>query len=317
MRGEIDVAIVAYRRWDLTESCLAHLARQTASHRIILCDNGCDEGTAERTARDYPDVTVVRLPRNMPYPVACNAAVAAGSAEFVVMMNNDVDAKPDFLAQLVAVLASDRRVASVGCLLLRPGEHSVDSAGLVADRTLAGFARFQGLPPQAGQQGGPVLTGPAGTAAAFRRVAWEEIGGLDEGLPAYMEDLDLALRLRAAGWETAFAGHAVAIHIGSATFGKGSADQRRRSGYGRGYMLRRYGVLRSSRALRAAFTETVVVIGDLIISRDLSALRGRLAGWHGANGLPPRPAPPADAIDMSIGILDSFRLRRQSYATRE
>ena len=46
----------------------------------------------------------------------------------------------------------------------------------------------------------PLLAGPAGTAAAYRRAAWEQVGGLDESIFAYMEDFDLALRLRSAGW---------------------------------------------------------------------------------------------------------------------
>ena len=311
MTTKIDVAIVAYRRWDLTESCLEHLARQTVPHRIVVCDNGCDEGTAERLAAGYPDVTVIRQPQNMPYPVACNAAVAAGDAEFVVMMNNDVDARPDFLEQLLSVLERDSRIGSVACLLLRPGERSIDSAGLVADPVLAGFPRFQGLPPEAVKQERLVLTGPAGAAAAFRRQAWREMGGLDEALPAYMEDFDLALRLRAAGWAAEFAEHAVAVHVGSATFGLGSADQRRKFGFGRGYVVRRYGLLWTRTGLRTAFTEAVVVAGDLLMSRDAAALQGRLRGFRSAAGLPRRAMPPADAIDQRIGLLDSFRRRRR------
>jgi N-acetylglucosaminyl-diphospho-decaprenol L-rhamnosyltransferase len=303
----IDVALVAYRRWDLTRSCLEHLRRQTVPHRISLCDNGCDEGTAERVAREYPDVAIVRFEDNMAYPVACNAAVAAGQADIVVMMNNDVDARPDFLEQLTRPFESNERLGSAACLLLRPGGDAIDSAGLVADPTLAGFPRFQGV------HGRPLLTGPAGAAAAFRRSAWRHVGGLDESLPAYMEDLDLAIRLRASQWTTTLVTDAVATHIGSASFGKGSALQRRRAGFGRGYVLRRYRILRSRQALRALFTEAVVVAGDALISRDLMALQGRWAGWHAAGGLTPRMMPPSTAIDHSIGLAESFARRRASY----
>jgi N-acetylglucosaminyl-diphospho-decaprenol L-rhamnosyltransferase len=309
----VDVALVAYRRWDLTKSALDHLRRQTVPHRITLCDNGCDEGTAERIASGYPDVTVVRFERNMAYPIACNAAVAAGTADIVVMMNNDVDARPDFLERLTAPFDDDDRLGSAACLLLRPSERAIDSAGLVADPTLAGFPRFQGAAPPPNSTDWPVLTGPAGAAAAFRRSAWEGAGGLDAALPAYMEDLDLALRLRSAGWATTLVSEAVAIHVGSASFGKGSAGQRQRSGFGRGYVLRRYRILRSRQAPRALVTELAVILGDALISRDLAALRGRRAGWKAAGGQPARTLPPPDAIDHTIGLRESFRLRRASY----
>lgn len=313
MTPSVDVAVVAYRHWDLTRSCLEHLARQTMEHRVTLCDNGCDEGTAERAGAEFPDVTVVRLERNMPYAVACNRAVANGSAELVLMMNNDVDVRPDFVERVVAAFAADPSVGSVGTLLLRPGEEKIDSAGMVIDTTLAGFTRLRGRPRAEADAARPGVTGPYGAAAAFRRTAWEQVGGLDETIPAYCEDLDLALRLRRAGWTAALALDAVGVHIGGATFGHRSGDQRRRAGYGRGYVLRRYGVLRTRAAVRALITEAIVVAGDLAISRDLEALRGRLAGWRGAAGLPPRTPPPAAALDQELDFLESLRLRRSAY----
>jgi N-acetylglucosaminyl-diphospho-decaprenol L-rhamnosyltransferase len=54
----VDVAIVAYRRWELTRSCLEHLRRQTLAHRVTVCDNGCDQGTAARLAESHPEVRI-------------------------------------------------------------------------------------------------------------------------------------------------------------------------------------------------------------------------------------------------------------------
>jgi N-acetylglucosaminyl-diphospho-decaprenol L-rhamnosyltransferase len=314
----VDVAMVAYRKWELTRSCLDHLRRQTLPHSVVVCDNGCDQQTSRHLAEDYPEVGVLRMERNMPYAVACNAAVAAGSAELVVMMNNDVDAPPAFLERLTAPFAGRPRLGSAGALLLRPGEEELDSAGLVADCTLAGFPRFHGLPLAAALGVGLGLTGPAGAAAAFRREAWKQVGGLDESIFAYLEDLDLALRLRSAGWETVLALDAVAVHIGSATLGHRSAEQRRKIGHARAYLLRRYGVLRSRTAPRALATEAIVVAGDILYSRDLAALRGRLEGWRTAGEWVGRelPPPPAEAIDAQIGFLQSLRLRRGIYMGR-
>ena len=75
---------------------------------------------------------------------------------------------------------------------------------------------------------------------------------------------------------------AVGVHLGSATYGQRGKRQQRLAGFSRGYLLRRYGVLRSRAALRALVTEAIVVVGDLVISHDLAALHGRLAGWHAA-----------------------------------
>ena len=205
-------------------------------------------------------------------------------------------------------------MASVASLCLRPGGERIDSIGLTADETLSPFPRHQGRPAGEAAEARPVLLGPAGTAAAYRRTAWAAMGGLDERITAYGEDFDLAVRLRAAGWATAAAPEAVGIHIGSATYGHRSERQRRYGGFGRAYLSRRYGLLRRRAVARTLLTEAIVVAGDAVISRDLAALQGRIAGWRAAGGLPKHAFPPDEAIDHDISFRESIDRRRGVYA---
>jgi N-acetylglucosaminyl-diphospho-decaprenol L-rhamnosyltransferase len=316
VKSSIDVVVVAFNRFDLTERCLGHLDGQTVAHRLIVVDNGSTDGTADRVRERWPQAEVLRLERNSPFSVACNRGVEAGRGEVVVLLNNDVECRPDFLQQLCAPFDGDPRLGSAASLMLRPGEEAIDSAGMTADVTLAGFLRLHGHPASDAESATPVITGPPGTAAAYRRAAWREIGGLDERIFAYNEDFDVALRLRAAGWRTTFESTAVGVHLGSATHGHRSGFQRYHGGFGRGYLLRRYGVLRGRHALRALATETIVIVGDLAISRDSAALRGRLAGWRAAARLPRHEPPDRQAIDERISFADSLRLRRGAYDRR-
>ena len=80
--------------------------------------------------------------------------------------------------------------------------------------------------------------------------------------------------------------------------------------------MRRYGLLRGRNAPRTFATEAIVVLGDLAISHDLAALRGRLSGWRAAAKRPHLPAPPADAIDSAVSFRDSLALRRGVYGRR-
>jgi N-acetylglucosaminyl-diphospho-decaprenol L-rhamnosyltransferase len=313
--GSIDVVIVAYNRYELTESCLRHLQAQTVDHHVIVVDNGSSDDTRARLAREWPAVQLEQFDDNRGFPEAGNRGVDAGSSEIVVLLNNDVDCRPDFLQRLVAPLR-DPAVGSVAALLLQPGGERIDSMGLAADMVLAGFPRLQGLPVTHARDAAPVLAGAAGAAAAYRRTAWEQAGGLDETIAAYMEDFDLALRLRMAGWRSVGEPEAVGVHLGSATNGFRSAWQRRQGGFGRGYVLRRYGLLRRTTAPRALATEAVVVLGDLVISRDLAALHGRLAGWRAGRSQPRLPLPPAECVDQAIGFRDSLAMRRGIYARR-
>src|ERR1019366_187508 len=87
----------------------------------------------------------------------------------------------------------------------------------------------------------------------------------------------------------------------------------RPGGFGRGYMLRRYGLLRGHSAPRALATESVVVLADLLVSRDLAALRGRVSGWRAGGSATRRAQPPHEAMDRSIGFRDSLAMRRGVY----
>ncbi len=315
MAGSVDVVIVTHNRFELTESCLRHLRAQTLAHHVIVVDNNSADGTPTRLRAEWPDVQLECLDRNRGFAVGSNRGVAAGRGEIVVLLNNDVNCRADFLARLLAPLR-DPAVGSSASLMLQPGEERIDSIGLTADVTLAGFPRLHGLPAAHAGDLRPVLAGPAGTAAAYRRVAWEQVGGLDETIFTYMEDFDLALRLRSAGWESVAAPDAVGVHLGSATHGHRSAWQRRNGGFGRGYLLRRYGMGRGTATARALATEALVVLGDLVISHDLAALQGRMQGWSAGQSRPHHPRPPATAIDQQIGFRDSLALRRGVYERR-
>jgi GT2 family glycosyltransferase len=310
----IDVVVVAFNHVDLTASCLHHLDAQTRPYRLIVVDNGSTDATAERVRGTRPDARLVRFDANQRFAVACNAGAAAGDGDVVVLLNNDVDCRPDFLERLVAPLAADPALGSVAALCIRPDGARIDSIGMTADSTLSGFPRLQGRPIAEAASALPALVGPAGTAAAYRRSAWAQVGGLDERFTAYYEDFDLALRLLSAGWRSVAAPDAAGIHLGSATFGHRSPRQRHLGGFGRAYMLRRYGLLRGAGALRAGVTEGLVVVADAFISHDLAAARGRIAGWRAARRLPPRTRPPAEAIETSITMRDAIALRRGVYS---
>jgi hypothetical protein len=102
------------------------------------------------------------------------------------------------------------------------------------------------------------------------------------------------------------------VHQGGASIGRRSARQRRLAGFSRAYFLRRYGLLRTRAAPRVVVTEAAVVAADALLARDFQAFGGRLAGWRAAGDRVQRPHPPAEAIEESIGLLESLRLRRSA-----
>jgi len=291
----------------MTERCLRHLREQTAAHTVIVCDGASTDGTPQKIRSLYPDIVLITHDQDPGYAASANRGVAAGSGDVIVLLNNDAFCRPDFVERVVEVFA-DERVGAAAPLTLCADGRTIDSVGVTLDPTLAPFIRLAGRQSAEAVSERPLLVSPGGGADAYRRSAWEEAGGFDERLTFYGADIDLALRLHALGWSVVAAPRAVAVHLRSATSGHRSKRARESGGWARGYVLRRWSVLRGRYVLRVFITELLVTLADIVLSRDTVAVRSRLAGWRAARGLPRRSVPP-EAVDRSIGFLASLRLR--------
>lgn len=298
----------------LLERCLATVVGQVGVERTIVVDNGSTDATVEMLGDRFPQTDVVALPRNVGFATAVNAGIARSAADHVVLVNNDVECDPGFVAAMVNCLERDPAVGMVAGVLVTPDRERVDSYGVEVDRTLSAFARYTGARwPMALDDRHLAL--PSGGAAAYRRGALDAVGGFDERLFAYMEDVDLGLRLVQAGWRCAGAPTAIGLHLGSATFGRRSRWQVEVSGFARGYVVRKYRVLRRGPVIAAwtLLVEAGVVAADLLTGGDLAAARGRWRGWRAARG---QHAPiPDAALNRRIGLRDALRRRRAAVAS--
>lgn len=289
---------------------LRALGEQTRPAEVVLVDNGSGDDSVELARRELPEVRVLELGENLGFGPALNRAVAAQPGDPVILLNDDAVPGPRFVEALLDGLGEG--VDSVaGVLVQERAPELIDSAGVVADATLMGFDYLHGEPVAAAETA-PAPLGPTGGAALYRRAAFEAVGGFDERIFLYYEDLDLALRLAAAGGRCRLAPEARALHAYSASLGAASAAKYARTGWSRGYMLRRYGVMRSpGLALRALACEGALCAGQLLRDRTASGLRGRLRGWRDAAGLEPREATGAPLLEIGPREALALRLNRR------
>ena len=288
-------------------SCLEHLERQTVPHTVYVADNaGNEDGTTDAITARFPDVQIVTFDENQGFGKAVNHLAALGTGEVIVLANDDMDVEPQFLEAIVGPLADPSVGMCAGMTLQPVAGEVVDGFGIEVDPTLLAYNRLRHRHP--GDTPG-VLLGPSGGAAAYLRTAWEAVGGLDPAFFVYAEDQDLALRLRLAGWGAAAAPDARGVHLGGATTGLDSPFQRRHAGFGRGFILRRYGVLRGRHAPRALTIELLTVLYGLLKARTLMPVRARIAGWRAA-GHGPRLRIPAGAVDERITMREALRRLR-------
>jgi GT2 family glycosyltransferase len=287
---------------------LESLATQTAPVPVVVVDNASRDASPDVAARDF-GAKVIRLEQNVGFGRALNRAVADFPAELLLFVNNDVDCEPRFVEALMD--SAEKADVVAGLLLQADAPGLIDSAGVAADCTLLAWDYLHGQLATAAADAPPPL-GPTGGAALVTRKVFERVGGFDERIFAYLEDVDLALRLRYAGAVCALAPQARALHHHSSTLGSGSMAKNRLMGWSRGYLLRRYGILREpALAVPALIRELVIVGGQVVVDRNAAGLSGRLAGWSAAAGLPRRPRPRDGLVHASTLEALQMRSRRR------
>ena len=216
----ISVIIPALRRPDLTQRCLDSLGGQTLSiesFEIIIVEN--DARPESILADPLPkNARRIALVDNYGTTGSINRGISDSSSKYVLLLNNDVELHPDFLYVLVCAMEADQqcgfctgklvnawdrtRLDGVGdAVLLGGGVYRLGHSDIDVGQFIAPF---------------PVLAG-CGAATLFRRSVLRDVGGLDEDFFAYIDDVDLALRVQLMGYSGMCIPQAIAWHLGSAT----------------------------------------------------------------------------------------------------
>jgi GT2 family glycosyltransferase len=136
------------------------------------------------------------------------------------MLNNDTQVEPHWISALVAAAEANPQAGAIASKMLLFARRDVlHRAGDMMG--VDGIPRNRGVWQRDEGQFDDDCTvfGGCGGGVAYRRAAWQQVGGFDERLFMYLEDVDLAWRLRLLGWQAVFAPEARLYHHLSATGG--------------------------------------------------------------------------------------------------
>lgn len=217
----INIVIPHWNGQRFLPNCLASIEQQQClGWRITVVDNGSSDGSVEYLQKAYPQVHLITLPENRGFSAAVNAGILSSDATYVFLLNNDTELPPDCLHHLLKAAEELREYDFFAPKMLNFYERTVlDGAG---DGYLRGGAGYRlGTMEKDSEiysQPGPVFGACAG-AALYRRNIFDRIGLFDEEFFAYLEDVDLNLRLNRAGYKGYYVPAAKVYHIGSATSG--------------------------------------------------------------------------------------------------
>lgn len=218
-------ATVVIPNWNgrhLLPTCLGALAAQTAQgFRTIVVDNGSADDSLAYLRDTWPAVELIALPRNLGFAGGVNVGLRAATGEYVALLNTDTEAEPGWLAALLAAADQYPQAASFTPRMLRFHDRgTIDEAGNAYSRWGFGYQIGDGAPDGPAWDAPREVFGASGGGGLYRRAALVEVGLFDAAYFAYGEDVDLAWRLRLAGYPCRYVPAARLYHMRGGTSGR-------------------------------------------------------------------------------------------------
>jgi GT2 family glycosyltransferase len=196
------------------------------SDRLVVVDNGSLDGSHERFSGELSGTKVVRLEENVGYTRAANAGARALEGTSYLFVNNDAFLhKSGSVRALLGALDDE----SVGVAVPRILNEDLTLQPKVAaiQTPAVAFVRASGLSWLVPNRWQPFWSthwdharssevhAASGVVMLVRGTTWLELGGFDDRIFLYAEDLDFCWRARKAGWKIWFVAEAEFVHLGA------------------------------------------------------------------------------------------------------
>ena len=230
--GAVAVVVVNYNTRNFLRACLASVAAESPDE-VVVVDNGSTDGSVEMVRSEFPAVRLVEDPGNPGYGAASNRGISACEAPYVLLINSDTLLRAGTLQALRDYMDRHPRAGSAGPRLVHADGSPHRSCYAFPSTTFlilehSPLRRMAGWIPRVRRRyfidwsprEACAVPWVHGAVLMLRRSAFEAVGGFDPSFHMYYEEVDLAYRLAAAGWETHFAPVAEVTHVGGASTSK-------------------------------------------------------------------------------------------------
>jgi GT2 family glycosyltransferase len=223
MMPPVSVIIVSYNTRALLLECLESLRAVTLPLEVLVVDNASTDGSVEAVREKRPDVGVIANRENLGFSKANNLGLRAARAPYVLILNSDAAVRPGAVEAMAGILdtrpevgiVGPRTVSSDGTIQISFGPDLTPwnewrQRALVRAVKAGDPAAVRRATALAGSEHEPAWV--SGSCFLARRDLLLSLGGFDEDFFLYEEDVDLCVRVRAAGSRVLFTPRAEVVH---------------------------------------------------------------------------------------------------------
>jgi len=180
----VSVIVLNWNGKKYLKECFDSIQSQvTENYEIILVDNNSSDGSPDFIRKNYPGVTILELKENSGYTGANNAAAKVARGDFLLFLNNDAKLDHDYLKELTAYIKTNPRAK-----IIATREFSYDGKNFVSQNDGIDFLGYG-----CAYQPGKVHTAP-GCAFIIEKRLFSDLGGFDQKMFIYHEEIDLCWR---------------------------------------------------------------------------------------------------------------------------
>ena len=227
---KVSVVILNWNGVGMLQKFLPSVLAHSKGEEVEICvvDNASTDGSVAYLEENFPSVRLIVLDKNYGFAEGYNRSLQQIEAEYVVLLNSDVEVTPHWLEPLVDYMDAHPKVAA--CQPKIRSERNKEyfeyagAAGGYLDKYGYPFCRgriFDVVEKDEGQYDTiqPIFWA-TGAALFIRLKDYKDVGGLDGRFFAHMEEIDLCWRLRSRGWEIVCIPQSMVYHVGAATLKK-------------------------------------------------------------------------------------------------
>ena len=219
----VAVVIPNYNGVKYLESCLASLSEQSFKDFCVIVVDDCSTDESVALCKECaPEAIVISREQNGGFSATVNDGIRRAmqmDAEYILLLNNDTQAAPDFIEHLYTTACASAKCFSVQARMLSMADPEIlDDAGDFYMLPGFAYARGKGKSAKRYLETDKIFCACAG-AAIYKTSVLKDIGLFDEMHFAYLEDVDIGYRARIFGYYNYYEPKAVVYHAGSATSG--------------------------------------------------------------------------------------------------
>ena len=213
----VSIVILSYNTKQLLEACLTSIYTQIKQtpFEVIVVDNASTDASCEMVKKKFKKARLIQNSENVGFAKGNNIAAEHAKGEFLLFLNSDTEVVDDTLKEMIGYLQNNKQVGITGGKLVEASKKPQQSYGRFLTFTSVFLLLFfPSLVHKKEYLTSKEVDWVSGAFMLIRRSLFTSVGSFDPHFFMYVEDMELCLRIKKAGYTTVYFPHASVKHVG-------------------------------------------------------------------------------------------------------